>query len=151
MSILCISHNIFLEKEQRYSLYKGNTIEVVGVSVPVWLHNKRETSEPGVEVFCKYILKCENKQFQKNIEIIDEGYEITLFKESFSTNVQNKIKKYFKIKNNNYIPSAKSLLDIKDGGSEWLNFQIYESNDLLNILHSIEIQKIENLLTSLVC
>lgn len=151
MSILCISHNIFLTKEQRYDLYKGNIIEVVGVSVPVWFHNRKETNEPAVEIFCKYILKCENKHFHKNIEITNEGYEITLLRENFTTNIQNKIKKYFKLKQNNYTPSAKSLLDIKDGGSEWLNFQIYETTDLINILHSIEIQKIENLLNSLVC
>lgn len=149
-SILCISHNIFLTKDQRYDLYKGKTLEVIGVSVPVWFYNKKETNEPASEVFCKYILKSENKHFQKNIEITKEGYEITLFKESFTTNIQNKIKKYFKL-NNNLTPSSKSLLDIKDGGSEWLYFQIYEATDLINILHSVEIQKIENLTNSLVC
>jgi hypothetical protein len=148
-SILCTSHNIFLTKEQIYNLYRGDKIEVVGVSVPVWFYNRKETNEPAPEIFCKYLLKCENKNFQKNIDITKDGYEITLFKESFSNKLQNKIKKYFKIKNNEY-PSVKSLLDIKDGGSEWLSFKVYESSEYINITHSIEIQRIENLINSLI-
>jgi hypothetical protein len=148
-SLLCVSHNIFLTKEQRYSLYEGNNIEVVGVSVPVWFYNKNETNEPAIEVFCKYFLKCENKSFQKNIEISEEGYEIKLYKNNIFNGVSNKIKKYFKIKENN-MPTAKSLLDIKDGGSEWLDFKVYDSTEYINIIHSIEIQKIENLFKSLV-
>lgn len=150
--ILCVSHNIFLTRDQIYDLYNQKTpIEVVGVSTPVWYYNKKETSEPAREVFCKYVIKCENKNFQKNIEILPEGYEITLFKESLSSKVQTKIKKYFKIKSpNKNTPSIKSLLDIKDGGSEWLSFKSYESSEFINITHSVEIQKIDNLLNSLI-
>jgi hypothetical protein len=145
-SVLCISHNIFLTKEERYGLYENSSIQVIGVSIPVW-YNRNETTEPAIEVFCKYHLKCDNKHFQKNVEINDDGYEIKLFKNSIFGGLSNKIKKYFKIRENAYIPNAKSLLDVKDGGSEWCSFKSYDSYH--NIIHSIEIQKIENLTNSL--
>lgn len=146
-SVLCISHNIFLNREERYSLYEDGFIETIGVSVPVWF-NKNEATEPALEVFCKYFLKCDNKNFQKNIEIVDEGYEVKLFKNNVFNGMSNKIKKYFKTRDNTYAPNAKSLLDIKDGGSEWCSFKSYDST--FNIIHSVEIQKIENLLDSLI-
>ena len=145
-SVLCVSHNIFLTKEERYRLYESGNIEVVGVSIPVWF-NKNETTEPAIEVFCKYYFQCNNKNFQKNIEIADDGYEINLFKNNIFNGMSNKIKKYFKMRENAYIPNAKSLLDVRDGGSEWCNFKSYDSH--YNIIHSIEIQKIENLTKSL--
>ena len=55
MITLATSHNIYLTHEDRYALVKGQTVESVGVSVPVWFI-KGTTSEPAVEVFCKYVL-----------------------------------------------------------------------------------------------
>ena len=148
-SLLCVSHNIFLDRDQRYAIYEGNEIEVVGVSVPVWIE-KGETNEPASEVFCKYSIKCDNRSFQKNIEILEDGYEIRIFKNNIFDGLSNKIKKYFKSKDTSHIPTAKSLLDIKDGGSEWINFKSYEMHENYTLVHSVEIQKIENLLNSLV-
>lgn len=144
--VLCISHNIFLTKEERYLLYEKGSIEVIGVSIPMWF-NRNENTEPSLEVFCKYFLKC-NNNLQKNIEITKEGYEIKLFKTNIFSEMSNKIKKYFKVRDKSYIPSAKSLLDIKDGGVEWVNFKSYDYSS--NIIHSVEIQKIENLINSLI-
>ncbi|NIQ13767.1 MAG: hypothetical protein GTO02_04995, partial [Candidatus Dadabacteria bacterium] len=45
---LVISHNLFLTKEQRYKWHDGEDLEVVGVSVPVWLDEKK-SSEPATE------------------------------------------------------------------------------------------------------
>lgn len=145
-SILCVSHNVFLTKEQRYDLYEGKQIDVVGVSVPVWFYDKSETSEPAVEVFCKYIISSDNKK-SKGIDVTDDGYRIYLFNDTGV--LPTKIKKFFK-KKKDHIPCSKLLLDVKDGGAEWINFKVYEVSDYINIIHSVEIQKIENLTDSLI-
>ena len=146
-SILCVSHNVFLTKEQRYDIYEGKQVEVVGVSVPVWFYDKSETSEPAIEVFCKYTIVSDNKNQSKGIDVIDDGYKIYLSNDKDNI-LPTKIKKFFKKKD--YIPCSKLLLDVKDGGAEWINFKVYEISDYVNIIHSIEIQKIENLTDSLI-
>lgn len=52
--ILFINHNIFLTREQRYDLVNRNSIEVVGVSMPVWTDEYGKSTEPAEEIFCKY-------------------------------------------------------------------------------------------------
>jgi len=147
-SILCVSHNVFLTREQRYDIYEGKQIEVVGVSVPVWFYDKSETSEPAIEVFCKYIIANDDKNQSKGIDVTDDGYKIYMAGEGDNI-LSTKIIKFFK-KKKDYIPCSKLLLDIKDGGAEWINFKVYEISDYINIIHSIEIQKIENLNESLI-
>jgi hypothetical protein len=144
-SILCVSHNIFLTREQRYDIYEGKQVEVVGVSVPVWFYNKNETSEPATEVFCKYVIANDNKNQPKGIEITEEGYEIYL---ASGEGGMSKIKKFFKKRD--YIPFSKLLLDVKDGGAEWINFKVYDILEDYSVIHSIEIQKIETLNESLI-
>ena len=142
-SILCVSHNIFLTRDQRYDIYKGERVEVIGVSVPVWFHNKVEVSEPASEIFCKYIIA--NDDQSKGIDITEEGYEIYL---SSGEGSMSKIKKFFKKRD--YIPFSKLLIDVKDGGAEWINFKVYDVLDEITTIHSIEIQKIETLNESLI-
>ena len=144
-SILCVSHNIFLTRDQRYDIYKGEKVEVVGVSVPVWFYNKSEVSEPASEIFCKYIIANDDINQSKVIDIVEEGYEIYL---SGGEGSMSKIKKFFKKRD--YIPFSKLLIDIKDGGAEWINFKVYDVSDKVTIIHSIEIQKIETLNKSLI-
>ena len=57
MLSIAIHHNIWLTRDQRYAIHDGAEIVVVGVSIPVWVHNNKVTSEPAKEVFCKYYLK----------------------------------------------------------------------------------------------
>jgi len=144
-SILCVSHNIFLTREQRYDIYRGEKVEVVGVSVPVWFYNKVEVSGPSSEIFCKYIIANDDINQSKGIEITEEGYEIYL---SSGEGSMSKIKKFFKKRD--YIPFSKLLIDVKDGGAEWINFKVYDISDKVTTIHSIEIQKIETLNESLI-
>ena len=144
-SILCVSHNIFLTREQRYDIYRGEKVEVVGVSVPVWFYNKVEVSGPSSEIFCKYIIANDDINQSKGIEITEKGYEIYL---SSGEGSMSKIKKFFKKRD--YIPFSKLLIDVKDGGAEWINFKVYDISDKVTTIHSIEIQKIETLNESLI-
>ena len=129
------SHNIFLNRRQRYDLFNGKEIEVVGVNVPVW-HYQGKTSEPGNEVFCKYkLLPCEHKIFVKHNNC---GYEIYLPKKSFNPE-----------ENRNNPLTLKNILDHKDGGVEWIAFRQFgkakHNKKPVNIINFVEIKTIEEL------
>ena len=107
--ILTVAHHIFLTKEQRDNLYKGEQIDVVGVSMPVWFKDN-VSSEPANEIFCKYNLK--PTEFIIHINHNEEGYEIQIPKKSYNpkTGKDNPV-------------TVKNILDIKNGGCEWLAFR----------------------------
>lgn len=55
--LLCVDHKIFLNDEELNYLKKNNYLETQGFNVPVWLNIvSGKTSEPGEEIFCKYII-----------------------------------------------------------------------------------------------
>ncbi len=135
---LTIAHNVFLTREQRYSLCEGNTLDVVGVSVPVWYY-KRETSEPATEVFCKYkLIPSDDKIY---VNYTKDGYELFLSKTTFQT------------EDDKGGISIKSLLDVKDGGVAWLAFRqfgkIKKNRKDINMIHFVEIKPMEDLEESL--
>lgn len=125
MATLTISHYIYLTKEQRYDLHNGKEVSVIGVSVPVWFQ-KGTTSEPAQEVFCEYTLS--NKDKNKFVEIKGGSYEVA-FKDSLR------------------------LLDIEDGGSEYLELKQYDIIKVFgrdfSVVHFIEIKPLEVLVESL--
>lgn len=132
---LTVSHNMFLDRQQRYDLFDGKEVGVVGVSVPVWYYQKK-TSEPGNEVFCKYkLIPTEYKIFVKHN---DEGYEIYLPKKSFNPE-----------DNRNNPLTLKNILDHKDGGIEWIAFRQFgkakKNKRTVDIIHFVEIKTIEEL------
>jgi hypothetical protein len=138
MQTLCISHYIYLTKQQRYDLHDKKEIEVIGVSTPVWF-DKGTTSEPAKELFVKYNLT--NEEENKNISQTKDGYWINLPQEkNLDKSVLEKI-------------SSKNLLDIQDGGIEELSFRQYNTisyqNKKFNIIHFVEIKPIEFLTNSL--
>lgn len=129
---LTISHIIFLDRNQRYDIYEGKECNLIGVSVPVWM-KKDKTSEPASEVFVKYkITTNSNKTIIKHNK---EGYEISLCDlETLNDND----------------PDIKGLLDIKDGGSEWLAFKQnkkfkMKNNKNLNLVHFVQMKPLEEL------
>lgn len=130
---LSISHLIFLTKQQRYDYFDGKDIEVVGVSLPVWM-NKTKTSEPATEVFVKYTLL--NRDEKPLVKHNYEGYEIVLNSDYG--------------KNEHDYPCIKELLDIKDGGTEWIAFKQnrrlrMKSGKELTLIHFVQIKSIEDL------
>jgi hypothetical protein len=130
---------MFLDRQQRYALFNGKEIDVVGVSVPVW-HYQGQTSEPGNEVFVKYKLyPTEYKIFVKHNE---EGYEIYLPHKSFNP------------EDNRTNPlTLKNLLDHRDGGIEWIAFRQFgkakKNKKIVNIIHFVEIKTIEELMKTI--
>jgi|688.fasta_scaffold43995_3 hypothetical protein len=154
---LTVHHNIHLTKEQRYALHNGEDVAVVGVSLPIWTH-KNVTTEPGREVFCQYILK--NPKQELPIKILTNGYEITIpYREGTKLEISNEEYRKLVLENPEELErlyektirevSSKNLLDIKDGGSEFLNYK--ELNHAMvkqkeiHIMHHVTIGTYEKL------
>lgn len=157
--ILIIHHKLHLTKDQRYLLHKGENVETIGISIPVWMIGSK-TTEPASEVFCKYVLK--NTKEENPIKITDEGYEITIPAKDWieGENISNE--KYWKMteeekyefyKLKGTQASSKNLLDIKDGGSGSLAYRehnkINHKNHQLSVVHFVNIESIEHLIDSI--
>lgn len=161
MITLAISHHIFLTKEQRYALSKGETVDVIGCSVPVWFQ-KGSTSEPAVEVFCEY--KLTNQKDHYPIKRADRGYEINMpqlpedyvppkrIPEEKWNKLPEEVQKEWLDKNRKP-PTAEYLLDEEDGGTSYLRFREYnkvkEGDQVNNIVHYVEIMTVEELMESI--
>jgi len=160
---LMISHYLYLSHTERYALVSGKTIEVVGVSVPVWFH-KGSTSEPAVEVFCEYVLSNDNQDFPVTPFI--KGYKINLPQMLVGHKVAARPKP--NVWDNMTIdeqerwerlhpqpPLTKDLLDAEDGGLGGLRFKKYskirEPDKQFNMIHNIEISSMGKLLSSFSC
>jgi hypothetical protein len=123
MDKLIISHRLFLLPEEKKILQtKGTFIETVGACCPVWA-NSDKTSEPAYEIFVKYrVISGEGEMFKS-----EDGFNIYLPKQSHRNN----------------------LLNIKDGGSDWLSLiatSIININDKkYPVYHQIVISGIETL------
>lgn len=147
MLTLIVSHYIYLNRDERYTLFNGNTVETVGVSVPVWFE-KGSTSEPAREIFCKY--KITNIKNHKIIKVLKDGYEInlpqstTLINKLATTNDSKQLENLKKIFSN--FDRSLKLLDAEDGGAEWLEFKQYDKMKFkkknVEVVHSVEIKDI---------
>jgi hypothetical protein len=158
--VLSISHHIYLTAEERYALHDRKEIETTGVSLPVWFY-RGTTSEPGAEVFCKYILK--NEKAESTISNIVGGYEINLpqlpkgykkpklsDKEWRKMSFEEREKWY----SENEAPlSSKNLLNYKDGGGKHLGWQehnkLIKHGKTLSIVNFVQIDDISDLTESL--
>jgi len=143
---LAVSHLIFLTKEQRYKLHEGETVDTTGVSVPVWFWGGN-TSEPAMEVFCKYHIT--NQKTDNTICLMNGGYEINIPQEDTPrVPVEEEGTSKGTI-------TSKNLLGIKDGGSEWLEYKVFKKlraqgvDQIINMVHSIEMKSWERLTTTL--
>ena len=158
---LTIQHNIHLTRDQRYALHEGVELVIVGVSVPIWFQDNM-TSEPGKEVFCRYYIK--NPKEDCPIQILENGYEITLpCRTGQKLSISDEQWRYLNLKEpeklesmyNSLIheASSKSLIDIKDGGSECLHYRehnkIKKGKDTMNVMHFVNIVTVESLTESI--
>ena len=159
MLTLIISHNIHLEKSERYNLAKGDDVVAVGVSVPVWYY-KGNTSEPASEVFCKYILT--NKPNEFPVSMCEHGYRINLPQIPATSELRKKPKDWFKYglhqridwyKRYSFPVTGNDLVDLKDGGLEFIRYNHYHKvagyGSKINVTHMIRIDKMETLIDSL--
>jgi len=154
---LLISHNLFLTRDQRYALIKGNPITVVGVSLPVWFTTKSgKTTEPANEVFCNY--RIANKDGPL-VTASENGYDINLPRspddcETKPTNeewremsFEDREKWYA---DNPSTMTIENLRDINDDGGEYLRIEEQKTLTLLPsgptpIVHVVEIKTLETL------
>lgn len=139
MATLTISHYIYINREQRYALHAGESLEVVGISVPVWFH-KGTTSEPAKEIFCKY--KITNEAENRAIIPTEEGFNINLPQkmDQDKDDTSEETKKAVALR----LGTSENLLDYKDGGKEWLEFRQYnkvrQGENEFNVVHFVEIK-----------
>ncbi len=147
---LAINHLIFLTKDERYALADGTNVETVGVTVPVWFWSGN-TTEPAKEIFCKYLLV--NEDTKETVDLWEKGgYRINTPQQDQMIKLPAKIRE---VANYKSIGSAKSLLNLKDGGSEWLQYKVFRKmraegmSQPIRVVHTIEIKPIERLLGSL--
>ncbi len=161
-----VNHLIFLGREDRYNLVAGVPIEAIGVSVPVWIVEKKgktTNTEPAVEVFCNYLLLNDKKE-KLLIETCDKKYQINMPQlpsdwkaaKPMSDNKWRKMSLDQQMEwydKNSPPPTAKCLLDYADGGSGVLRFHyIFDSpkgEPHKKEAHFIEINRIEILEQSL--
>lgn len=158
---LTIQHMIHLTRDQRYAVHEGIELVVPGISIPIWFMEK-VTSEPAVEVFCRYYLK--NPKQDVPVQIKDDGFEISLpcrpGKELGLTdeqwrelNLKNPDKLDRMYKNTPSEVSSKNLLDLRDGGSARLMYReqnkLKQNDKFLNVMHFIQIGDMQVLLDSL--
>ncbi len=162
MLTLSISHSIFLTLSQRYSLIDSQPVEIVAHNIPVWYFHG-STSEPAVEVFCKYkLLNDREKDYYVNFS--GNSYEINL------PNLPKEFKKARRLTNDEWRKLSKkqlddwysaaktppSVLDLQSeavGGSGYLHFKCFDkmkkNGRLISIVHNVEIDTMHNLVESL--
>jgi hypothetical protein len=153
---LLVSHNIFLTRDQRYTLIKGNPITVIGVSLPVWFTVKGgKTSEPANEVFCNY--RIANKEgplatayengYDINLPQLPDDYEVPskpTNEEWRKMSFEDREKWYA---DNKLLMTIDNLRDIDDNGGEYLRIEEQKTLVLPNgttpIVHVVEIKKFD--------
>ncbi len=161
MLALAISHNIFLTKDERYALASGETVEAVGVSVPVWFF-KGNTSEPATEVFCKYTLTnlAEDypvtslaRGYKFNVPQVPPGYKIPNRPPPEDWAAMSNAERDGWLKTHVVPLCSRDLLDAADGGVGYLRFKRYnkikENGRRLNQIHIIDISPAATLESSL--
>lgn len=147
--VLSISHAIYLTREQRYQLVNGESLEVVGVSTPVW-YSKEKTTEPGKEVFVRYLIHNKKELDDTVVEINVDGYE-------FNLKQINPDDMVWVDKEKNHQeppPNANYLKDVTDGGSEGLTMSRVAFAKMrkvpTKIYHTVRIKDMKYLESSLV-
>jgi hypothetical protein len=136
---LTVSHNIFLNSEERYALHIGKELQVIGVSTPVWIHGKT-TSEPAHEIFCNYTIT--PTDYKLYIRHNAKGYDLLLPRSTYDP------------ENKRVNPTIiNNLVDFKDGGVEWLAFrqfnEVKKNKKDITIAHFVEIKDTEELIKTL--
>jgi hypothetical protein len=163
MLSLAIHHNVWLTRDQRYAIHNGIELVVIGVSIPVWVSEKRMTSEPAKEIFCKYFIK--NPKFDAPIQIVNDGYEITLpNREGTLPNLTDEDWRYLNMNDPSKLTAmydkcqkasnSKNLLDLCDGGSKNLSFREHNKgkigNEPVNFIHFVNIEDIDLLKSTMI-
>lgn len=167
--VLFVNHNIFLTREERYSLVNRERVETTGVSVPVWMeYNTGKTTEPAEEVFCRYRLD-NDKSRKPSVRGLrsDEGHGIGYwinipqlpedwkdlppidYNQLGEMSAEER-KRFCELrdqwfKKNPQPPSGESLRDHKDKGGEYLRFEMKMSAKMNS--QEVELSKLKILVS----
>ena len=146
---LNISHLIFLNKEQRYKLADGESVEVTGVTIPVQIDNK--SVEDVKEFFCRYVLT--NQPDSPLFEFLHDGFCINFPQDLKEIKTKEDLINALikRVQEVSAYPDVNALKDIKEGGSEYVRFNactIFENN--MQVMHNVEI-KDSNVLLESIC
>jgi hypothetical protein len=147
MDSLYINHNIFLDKDQRYKLAEGKRVSVIGTSLSMLSSDKFKDPKDFSEYFCLYNL-IPKKTIFKNVYNTKQGYDIHLLNSNTKNSAFDYFKNFIFNKNENQ-QEVRKLVDIKDGGVEWMLIFEQDYKKQFIVFHKIQIQKIEVLLESL--
>jgi hypothetical protein len=149
MATLTASHYLYLTREQRYGLHKGQKIKTNGILIPVWFE-RGNTSEPAPEVFCKYTLR--NERRHAGVELMDDGsFEIDL--PYFDIVGKEPVEKELLRAAQKRIGTSEQLLDLDEGGAECLEFRFYKKmshgGKEYHLVNFVEIKPVELLVDTL--
>lgn len=159
--VLHVLHEIFLTREERYRLVAGETVETVGISVPVWAY-RTLTSEPAAEVFCRYVLT--NRPGQPDVTVFEEGYLINLPQvpidympperptdDAWRKMTLEEQEQWYE--QHETPKTAKGLRDLPDGGGRYLRFDVEKrmrmSSRTVMTSHVVELQDIQEIIETL--
>ncbi len=160
---ISISHNIHLPSDKRHSLADGNSIAIVGVSVPVW-YLKGSTNEPAKEVFCNYLIH-NHPTIDQRVHFKSDGYEFNIpqLPPDFVLPPEISDEDWMNldpgerdaVDEERYVPVyGKNLLDVKEGGSGVLTFSVYDRGKIKGVFtkihHIVRIADITELQNSLI-
>ncbi len=160
---LAISHHLFLDRDHRYALAKGDSVAACGVSVPVWFA-KGKSNEPAAEVFCNYLLHNVPTNLD-HVHFKPDGYEINIPQLPTGFTLPDHLspdewgvlepEEATAVMEERSFPTHGGLLrDIADGGAECLFFTVDGRGRLretmVTIRHSIHINDLGLLTKTLV-
>lgn len=138
---LFLNHLIFLTREQRYDLYSGAKLKVLGTCIEVTnINNDKEYKLPK-EIFLEY--EIDTEQAEDKIQIAGSYYKIHIpIKYMISDIEENK-----KLTEDSYdTVYSEDILDLDDGGREEYFFRFRKiyviQNKRVISVHSVEIRDI---------
>lgn len=137
----------------------GKSVEIVGISVPVWL-TEDITSEPAVEVFCRYHLFA--PEGVAEVATMPEGYQINLPNEK-RPQCQVSLEQWRGMSfmeqeewynKHRFPPQVRALRNISDGGGAYLRFEfrdetVFQEKEV-ELVHYVTLNTIDYLMGSLV-
>lgn len=136
MAVLAISHNIYLNEEQRYALHRRETVSVIGISYPVWFCEGKV--EETTEIYVKYNLT--NIPGLSRVHIVGDAYCVNL--PQFTTSTEKIEIEDVKIPCDPI--NSKRLLNFKDDGSGVLTFQVEDvfkiEGEMYKATHFVDIK-----------
>jgi hypothetical protein len=154
--LLTVSHHIYLTKEERKALHDGETVETIGVSVPVLAYTSIST-EPAKEVFCRYVISSPPQDVA--LQAGEDGYTVSVPRRKWAPRISeatdwewrnmtnDQLLEYYQLRGEPI--STHNVLDIEEGGSGGLYYREYGTRmlkgQLFEVVHHVHFEHVEML------